>query len=46
MTAILSWLASFLSGPIVGAVVDGYKASMSAAASVMRAHQSTRVYSA
>jgi hypothetical protein len=30
MTAILSWLASFLSGPIVGAVIDGYKAKLAA----------------
>jgi hypothetical protein len=30
MSAILSWLASFLSGPIVGAVVDGYKAKLAA----------------
>lgn len=46
MTAILSWLASLLTGPIVNGVIDGYKASMSAVASVMRVHQSTRVYSA
>ena len=30
MTAILSWLASLLSGPIVGAVIDGYKAKLAA----------------
>ena len=30
MTAVLSWLASFLSGPIVGAVIDGYKAKLAA----------------
>ena len=30
MTAILSWLASFLSGPIVGGVIDGYKAKLAA----------------
>lgn len=30
MTAIFSWLASFLSGPIVGAVIDGYKAKLAA----------------
>lgn len=30
MTAILSWLASFLSGPIVNGVIDGYKAKLAA----------------
>jgi hypothetical protein len=30
VTAILSWLASLLSGPIVGAVIDGYKAKLAA----------------
>lgn len=30
MAAIFSWLASFLSGPIVGAVIDGYKAKLAA----------------
>ena len=30
MAAILSWLASFLSGPIVNGVIDGYKAKLAA----------------
>lgn len=30
MTAILSWLASLLSGPIVSGVIDGYKAKLEA----------------
>jgi hypothetical protein len=30
MTAILSWLASLLSGPIVRSVLDGYKAKLDA----------------
>lgn len=30
MTAILSWLASLLSGPIVNSVIDGYKAKLAA----------------
>ena len=30
MTAILSWLASLLSGPIVTGVIDGYKAKLAA----------------
>lgn len=30
MGAFLSWLASFLSGPIVNGVIDGYKAKLSA----------------
>ena len=30
MTAILSWLASLLSGPIVNGVIDGYKAKLAA----------------
>lgn len=30
MTAILSWLASFLSAPIVNGVIDGYKAKLAA----------------
>lgn len=30
MTAILSWLASLLSGPIVSGVIDGYKAKLAA----------------
>lgn len=30
VTAILSWLASLLSGPIVGGVIDGYKAKLAA----------------
>ncbi len=30
MTAILSWLASLLSGPIIAGVIDGYKAKLAA----------------
>lgn len=30
VTAILSWLASLLSGPIVNGVIDGYKAKLAA----------------
>lgn len=30
MTAIFSWLASLLSGPIVSGVIDGYKAKLAA----------------
>jgi len=30
VTAILSWLASLLSGPIVTGVIDGYKAKLAA----------------
>ncbi|HWL31218.1 MAG TPA: hypothetical protein VNQ50_03715 [Xanthobacteraceae bacterium] len=30
MTAILSWLASFLGGPVITGIIDGYKAKLAA----------------